>query len=258
MKLWNLLLLPLLGMAAPAFATSIMEVPFPETVQDAPVIARGKIGASRVDFAVLPGGGKRIYTFYEFDIEEPLKGRIVAGPGTIREMGGEKGGVGMQVAGAAQFAAGEDVVALLSDQNSDGTYDIRGLMMGKLNIKRDESGREILSGPAISGTGDHAPMGGQPDSAKKVTWTLDSLRKLVKEQESAARNPQTSVIPSPRASEGPVVVASPAQASRLHNPSPGGSGGSEREEASGSRWPWLFLGAAIIALGIWLFVLRRL
>ena len=255
--------------ALTARATSIVEVPFPETVQDAPVIARGKIGKSRVDYATLPGGGRRIYTFYDFDVSEVLKGQMPMGAGTIREMGGEKDGMGLNIPGAAHFNAGEDVVALLSDRNPDGSYDVRGLMMGKINVVKDESGQETLFGPAIQGSGaEHAqhvhpglPGGGQGGPGKKVTWTIDSLRKLILEQEAkipAGQRAQSPTISTP--SPGPGGGAAPPlrSAPGLQPHPPGGLDETEREEPS-TRWGLILVGiAGLLGLAVWLFRRRRL
>src|ERR1700722_13674794 len=101
------LLLPLLPALCPtAWATTFMQQPFPAAVSDAPVVVRGKIGNSTADWGSMWDGQKRIYTYYDFALAEVLKGPVAGTPGhsiTIREMGGAKNGVGMQVAGTARF-----------------------------------------------------------------------------------------------------------------------------------------------------------
>src|SRR4051794_28005467 len=74
-----------------SYATSFYERPFPDTVQDAPVIVRGKIGANHADWAAGPDGSRRIYTFYELRVDEVMKGTPSSPRNiSIREMGGEK------------------------------------------------------------------------------------------------------------------------------------------------------------------------
>ena len=132
-----------------------MEQPFPDTVQQAPVVARGHLGSSRSDWGKAGDGSKRIYTFTEFSVDETLKGPPLGRSIWVRQLGGEKDGVGMQIAGSAQLESGEDVVLLMGNVNSDASHDVWGLMMGKLTIARDTKGRDILKGPALKdGHGD--------------------------------------------------------------------------------------------------------
>ena len=82
-------------------------------------------------------------------MSEVFKGAAQGPKLTIRELGGEKDGIGMQIAGAAQFSRGEDVVVTLGPRNADGTYDVRGLMMAKYSLEKDEAGNEYLNGPGL-------------------------------------------------------------------------------------------------------------
>ncbi len=190
LKIWKWAMLGL-AMAAPAGATTFLPRPFPETVKDAPIIVRGVVGGSYTDWSSGGVGGRRIYTLIELRIEEILKGDV-SGPNLVmRELGGEKDGVGMQVAGTAQFNRGEDVVVFLGERNPDGSYDVRGMMMGKYNIEKDDRGNEVIVGPGLnpsaaahasheSMTGDHG------HSATTERWTIDALKKLIREQKEVA------------------------------------------------------------------------
>jgi hypothetical protein len=96
----------------PAGATTFMERSFPDAVKDAPVVVRGRVGTSYANWVTGPDGTRRIFTFIELTVDEVLKGPSAAGKRslTMRELGGEKDGVGMQVAGTAHFNQGEDTV----------------------------------------------------------------------------------------------------------------------------------------------------
>lgn len=181
-----------------AFATSFYEQPFPDAVKEAQMVARGVIGANYVDWGQSADGQKRIYTYYELKVEEVFKGSLEVNTIAMRELGGEKDGVGMQIAGTAQFSRGEDVVVFLSSEpNSDGSYDLRGMMMAKFGIRREDDGSEVLSGPGITGS-DHGHSAGDShvDSAQaKSRFTLDDLRKIVKDQGSAPANPKPRATP---------------------------------------------------------------
>ncbi|MBL7717131.1 MAG: hypothetical protein JNL01_16830 [Bdellovibrionales bacterium] len=170
------------------WATTFVAVPFSQTVKEADTIVRGKIGDSHVDWSkvALDGeGSKRIYTYYELKVDEVVKGNLSNSKSVIiRQMGGEKDGVGLSIPGSAKFSAGEDVVVMLGPALSDQTHDLMGLMVGKLQVVRDEKGQEVLKGPAVSGDfgaegvalhGDHR------DPAKTEPVTLEGLRRIVKE-----------------------------------------------------------------------------
>ena len=62
-----------------AWATSFVERPFPETIQGAEAIVRGRVGMSYADWAQDPGDERRIYTFIEIDVQESLKGNLPTG-----------------------------------------------------------------------------------------------------------------------------------------------------------------------------------
>lgn len=227
-----------------AWATSFMEQPFPETVKEAPIIVRGKVGNSSPEWGLGADGSKRIYTYYQLQVEEVLKGRTAAVSLQMREMGGEKDGMGMHVAGAAQFNRGEDVVVFLGEVNSDGSHDVRGLMMGKYTIQRDESGAEVLNGPGLGGKGnDHRVGEGQADPGGPTVWTLDALRQVIRSQGEAPSEGANS--PNPQASPVSKAMASiPAaerqkqtsQAPQLQPVAPEGPG---EGDASGGRTLWI-------------------
>src|SRR5262249_24305923 len=126
-------------------------------------------------------------------------GKILA----IRELGGVKNGVGLHVAGAAEFQPGEDVVVFLNDRNKDGTYDIRGMMMGKYNVKRMDDGSEALIGPGLALGRDHkiveddARDQEQADPGITSGWTLDRLRRLIEEQKDHPPKAETQEDPDP-------------------------------------------------------------
>jgi len=213
-----LFLLTLLFGATQAGATTFFPTPFPETVNDAPVIVRGIIGATHTDWAVSEDGGKRIYTYWELQVSEGLKGTIASRVIQIREMGGEKDGIGMQISGTAHFDRNEDTVVYLNKRNNEGSYDVWGMMTGKFQIAKNDKGQEYLIGGAlaIDAHGGHGD-GGHDDSADNSgspkQWTFDALRNLIEKQ--GGEKPQilsdVSTLASPHPSLTPVVI-SPAPA----------------------------------------------
>ncbi len=248
------------------WATSFVERPFPDTVHDAPTIARGKIGMSYADWSAGGDGRKALYTYYEFQVDEVFKGQLGdSHRAMIREIGGEKNGVGLQVSGAAKFERGEDVVLLLGPANLDGSHDVRGLMMGKYSVEKDEEGREVLVGAGVSrvthaGHSDE-PGHGQDGTGPVKKWTLDALRSLVREQARDA-------VPVPDKSAIPVKSQGSAEALQRPIPQPLATGdaapGLQPEEegskaASSSHDPriWVWGGVAALLAGVLLRLLRK-
>lgn len=227
--------------------TTFINQPFPDSVQDAPFIVRGRVGEKRIDWSKGQDGPKRIYTFYELRIEEVFKGDMPSSTLTMREMGGEKDGVGMQVAGSARFETGEDVVVFLSPKNPEGSHDIMGLMMGKFNIRKDEAGKEYLIGPALSLPASEGEDEGQSGTGGSQRWTLDALRSIVRDHadrenskvDSSGSSKQHTPSPKQQSSQNS-DQASGSTASQLQPSSP------EASESRTFRFP---LGIAIGLLG---------
>lgn len=169
-------------MTSAVYAASFSTQPFTKTVQDAPVIVRGKVGTNSADWGKDADGIKRLYTFYELQVSEVFKGDATTPTLTMRELGGEKDGMGMQISGASQYEKGEDVVVLLKDKNPDGSFDVQGMMMGKYNIQTDPDGNETLMGAGLMGQENIAAE--NPSEPKK--WTLETLRQTIRTQ---AQNP---------------------------------------------------------------------
>ncbi len=208
-----------LSLSIPTWATSFHEVPFPDSVQDAPIIVRGRIGGKHTDWGKddrtdapspshleAPEEGaprRKIFTYYELNVTEVFKGQPrFASSQTIqmREMGGEKDGIGLQISGTAQFWEGEDVVVFLGEVNREGTHDVWGMMMGKYSIRKNKKGEEVLSGP---GLGENPRLFDenqrQNETRPRKKWTLSDLRQLIRDSsdvEKKAKITQESASPS--------------------------------------------------------------
>lgn len=230
-----------------AQGTSFMARPFPQTVQEAPVIVRGRVGSSHAAWGRSPEESRRIFTYTDLNIEEVIKGpdlhvhRI-----ELREIGGEVGGVGMEVEGSSRFSPGEEVVVLLGNENRDGSFDVRGLMMGKLKVVTDDRGQEVLRGPAIDFQEDGVI--GEREGTPQKTWTLEGLRKLV------AGEGSRSMRQSDSSKAGDFTAAAPREvldtASRLPSAPPQEQPESPApvppREPGTSPWIW---GIAFLCLG---------
>lgn len=181
------------------FASSFYIKPFPEIVRGASSIVRGKVGKSEVQWTTLPDGSKHLFTYYEVEVSEGFKGDLRSGsPIRIRELGGAKDGVTLNVSGTANFDKGEEVVVMLGEANSeiDGAYPVLGMMMGKFNLEKGEDGKEALRGAALQS---------EHPGEKPAIISLDRLREIVRTQ---ANELKSSPLPSPKMSLSSPVIGS--------------------------------------------------
>ncbi len=198
---------------ASASASSFYEQPFPETVRNAPTIVRGKIGKSETQWTTLPDGSKHLFTYYDVDVSEGFKGGA-RGPIRIRELGGTKDGVSLNVSGTAAFDKGEDVVVMLGEANSQiySSYPVMGMMMGKFNLEKGADGKEYLRGPGIGST-INPGLRNEHSTESTAQISLEALRDIIKTQASEAK-----AAPSPPSSR---AVVEPSLLSVHTNPNPG-------------------------------------
>lgn len=248
-----------------ALATTFMPLPFPERIEEADAIVRATVGNSHTEWSTGRDGSKRIYTFTEVTPREVIKESasqpLPSQSFMVRELGGMKDGVGMQVSGTAHLTRGEDVVLMLGRANSDGSYDIRGMMMGKYNLERDSQGEEVLIGPGLDGSDDpeghafhegHGKTQGQSGTSGAEKWTLRRMKEWVRK----ANAPRQTISPSPLAAQ---PQAPEAGASSLHSDS--GALDPERPSSGmdqvvggsgGQAWLWgLGLSGVLGILAIW-------
>lgn len=269
----------LLLTAIVAQATTFADRPFPNVVYDAKGVVRGKVVTSHSDWSSGQDGVRRLYTYYEIQPQEIFKQAqgMPANPTQnvfVRELGGEKDGIGMQVAGAAQFEKGEDAVVFTSGQNLDGSFDVRGLSTGKFNIERDRDGVEYLTGGALAVSAQNesahsdTTSGGHPVQSTG-TWTLQSLREMVREQQSTpppaekiAQNSNASLpvsAPAPQRSGGPSTALAPSLQSQASGSAVGAS--SQKDSTDDSNKPirpsikWLV--GVLIGGGLYWIVSRK-
>jgi len=177
------------------FASSFYEQPFPEVVKGAAQIVRGKVGKSETQWTVLPDGSKHLFTYYEVEVTEGFKGKPKAGtPIRIRELGGEKNGVSLQVSGSGHFGTGEDIVVMLGENGADSgdsAYPVMGMMMGKFNLEKGADGKEYLKGPGL-GSSTH-PTLRKENSPAQTQVSLDGLREIVRTQAAEAASGKVPV-----------------------------------------------------------------
>lgn len=230
-----------------ALSSSFFEQPFPDSVRGAPAIIRGKVGKSEAQWNTLPDGTRQLFTYYDVEVVESLKGKPRTGaPIQIRELGGLKDGVSIQISGTAQFSPGEDMVVMLSEPNesSANSYPVQGMMMGRFGIEKGLDGKEYLQGSGL-GSSDKKP----------VKVSLDDLREIIRTQAA-----EPAINPTPVG--GATSTPPPGTLSESKNPEPKAATSSEVQatlpsnETSGRFKPIiLLLGAAIGA--IWFLKSRK-
>jgi hypothetical protein len=198
-------------------------------------------------------GADRVFTYYQLNIAEVLKGRIQRSPILIRSLGGEKDGVGLSIAGAVSFNSGEDVVVMLMEENSDSSFDIRSLMMGKMTLKKDAEGNEILAGPLVDSHNEHTHQG-QPDPAPGKKWSLKELRELVKslgyEAVSPDLQPKQEVTTTPSLTPTSAPSLQPSPTGPVMGRDPNSNLKSEKADPSHIFWYGIIAAGFFVGLGI--------
>lgn len=177
-----------------------------------------------------PDGHRRIYTDTQIDVTESFRGKIDS-PITLREIGGEADGIGLEVPGRAQYSPGEDVVIFGTPiEGVQGVYRTRNMGLGKYAIVQDEDGKDAIQGADA----DRVP--------------LEDLRKLVKSltPEASTKDPANSTIPKEQKNDAQLRQTAPMATISE----------SEAGDSEGLPVP-LALTLAGIALGIMMILIRR-
>ncbi len=171
--LWSLLVL----------GSSFEYRPLPQTVKEAPLLIKGRVFS--VDVRRVNNHEKEtngVYTFTSIEIEEVLKGELSVKNVTVRQIGGTLDGVQMRLEGVAEFRRGESVVLLLGKPHEDGSYPVKGMMMGKYQVKEDQNGEEYIEGPGLI-----TPEGvsvNENDTVQNKKVTIMDLKKIISDQAS--------------------------------------------------------------------------
>lgn len=242
---------------APALATTFVEAPFTQTVDETPTLVRGRVERIYTHWGE-ENGDKRIYTYVELKLAEVFKGKVEGSYFVFRQLGGEAEGVGMQVAGAAKFKVGEDIAVTAGSKNGDGSYDLMGLMQGKYEIRQDpDSGEEVLVGAGIESHNGGDSHGHSDTEVKK--WSLSQLRAYIaksvqqsvqlsgKAQENLTKTPVYTQVEAPRPTEAETAqhMAPPLQSKAVS------------VDAAPETYGWGLLGIAGLAAFFLVFLLLR-
>ncbi len=149
----------------PSFATTLQKLTLDDLIAQSTAIVRVKVtGAS----ATLRG--RDIYTYYQFQVLETLKGTPQA---AVAVPGGVTGGLRQMVAGAPTLTEGGQYVIFLWTSRS-GLTQVLGLSQGLFSVMQDSSGNQVLVRPAA--TGQMVDKAGNLVTDQAVTISLSDLR----------------------------------------------------------------------------------
>lgn len=229
-------------------ATSFAPTPFPDVVTDAKTIVRGTV--SKVYSQWAQPNKKSILTLHDLAIKEVYKGQVNSAAITFSIPGGSVGNTTVKIDGSPHFNVGEEVVVMLGDQGGTGFFPLKGLILGKYNIKKDSSGTEWLTGGVLS------PPFLDPFQTRK-RWSVEDLKDYLKsegeEQNSAATRPSSSTAPNPNDQAAEQIRSQPAHSELVE--------AQARTLASGGIdlgiWCWIFGSAGIVIALIGIIRIRR-
>jgi hypothetical protein len=126
----------------PAGATVVKALDVETLARNAELIVRGKALDST---AAWGGGRKLIHTVTRVKVDGLLKGTVPGGVVEVRTPGGTVGEISQRVSGAAQLAAGEEVVLFLKKiPGPRARFAVEGFSQGKFTLSRVE-GRTLVT-----------------------------------------------------------------------------------------------------------------
>ena len=144
MKIRNyfLLIAAVIAGASSVFATTVIPPTFEQLVDQAQVIFHGTV--TKVNSQWIGEATERcIVTYVTFDVKESLKGRT-GKTYTIRTFGGTVDGETMTIGDAPTFEVGDDEI-LFVENNGSQVIPLVGLMHGQFRVRKDTSGREMVT-----------------------------------------------------------------------------------------------------------------
>ena len=165
-----LVLSVLLATAAPALASSAIQMDVPALTAHATDVVRGRIVSAVPGWT---GDHRRIVTRVEVEVLETWKG-TAAGRLTVVQPGGEVDGIGQRVSGVAELGPGEEVVLFL--ERSGPLHRVVGLAQGVYRVSGASAARQAVPA-SLEGLELVAPAGPAPAARRAVP--LPQLREAV-------------------------------------------------------------------------------
>lgn len=172
-----LLLLPLAALALSARATTVIAPDFDHLVSRADAIFEGDVTNVQSQW-IGEGAQHRIVTFVTFKVDQSLKGDL-GNSYTIRMLGGTVDGNTMSVSDAPKFAVGDHDL-LFVENNGRQFIPLVGIQHGRVRIKKDQSGNDVLM------TGEDQPLADVAQLGNDEPAMARNRRSLSLEQFKAA------------------------------------------------------------------------
>jgi len=168
MKIRNSLLISLAAAivaATSVSATTVVPPTFEQLVDQAQVIFHGTVTKLNSQW-IGEGAQRRIVTFVTFDVKESLKGQT-GKTYTIRTFGGTVDGETMRIGDAPTFEVGDDQI-LFVENNGSQVIPLVGLMHGQFRVRKDASGREMVTTNKNQPLSDVQNLGRETEAAQSA------------------------------------------------------------------------------------------
>lgn len=166
-------------------ATTVIPPTFDELVSQAEVIFEGTVTNVKAEW-VGEGAERHIMTYVTFKVEDTIKGK----PGqsyTMRMLGGTIDGETMAISDAPKFKTGDKDILFVQNNGSQ-FIPLVGIMHGRFRVKRDQSGREVVTTNGGEGVKNVARLGkDQASSASEPDLTADDFKAAVRNKLQAPR-----------------------------------------------------------------------
>lgn len=179
------LTLSVLGVAAGASATVMVEIPLDTMIQDADIIVHGRVVESGVRMNA-NGDSFVPETLTTVQVTEWLGGEAREETVTLRELGGIWQGGGLHYEGTPRYRVGEEVILFL-ERRPEAPHDLRtmGMVQGKFSVRHGVPGvpssvRRELEGIAFASWADGQQRVNAPgdEPAVELQVFLDHVRRV--------------------------------------------------------------------------------
>lgn len=157
------------ALAAPAGATTLLRMSMNDLITESTAIVRARVTGSRA-----VAMGQDIYTYYQLQVSESLKGASV--PVEVAVPGGVYGNLRQIGVGSPVLTPGREYVLFLWTSRR-GMTQLIGLSQGMLNLAQDASGTLVVGRPAIDDQ--MLDKKGKPVTDAAVSMKWSDLRALI-------------------------------------------------------------------------------
>lgn len=231
-----------------ALATTFGPISVTKQIQNATYVVHGRIVGS--SWVVEERQSRRPYTHWKLQVMEQPKGENLPGEVTIRQPGGELGGLGYHVAGTAQFRGGEEVFVNLRETDEPGILEVMALASGKYTVEKGADGKSTLR----SGLGfvlrDEKGTAYTPEAFVALAKRIAEGRETEADQSVFVTKGLThdeTTAPVPPETKAAIHAQVKAESSSQTAPNPLEESSPQTEELKGSSVWWIVLLGSLVA-----------